>query len=146
MRVIKFRKCCKESIYTCTSETFICEICKVVGWLLLRFFLFLHCSSLTSLQYLRTVLRNAFFLRCSSLASLPYLHTILRNALHLNTASLLHAVHGSLTPFPLAFYGCPFVNTCLPQCRLFPSIALPKPSFYIHLSSYATTPLGLCTT
>ena len=46
-----------------------------------------------------------------------------------------------------AWFPCP-VPTCLlwtsfsymrlPQRRLFPSIALPKPSFYIHLSSYTT--------
>ena len=78
------------------------------------------------------------FIRRSSLDSLLYLRTVLRNALRLNAASLLHAVHGSLVLFPLTFYGRPSRYTCLPQRRLFPSIALPKPSFYIHLSSYAT--------
>ena len=50
------------------------------------------------------------FLRRLSLALLLYLRTVLRNALHLNTASFLRAVHGSLTPFPLAFYGRPFLT------------------------------------
>ena len=58
------------------------------------------------------MLRFFLFLRCSSLASLPYLCIVLRNALHLNTASFLRAVHGSLTPFPLAFYGRPSL-TCV---------------------------------
>ena len=51
------------------------------------------------------MLQFFLFLRRSSLASLLYLRTVLQNALHLNTASFLRAVHGSLIPFPLAFYG-----------------------------------------
>ena len=54
-----------------------------------------------------TLLQFFLFSRRLSLASLPCLRTVLRNALHLNTASFLRAVHGSLIPFPLAFYGCP---------------------------------------
>ena len=66
------------------------------------------------------------FLRHSSLASLPYLRTVLRNALHLNTASFLHAVHGSLIPFPLAFYGLPsFTRVYLNAAS---SILLHRPS------------------
>ena len=48
-----------------------------------------------------------FFIRRSSFASLQSLRTVLRNAFRLNTASFLHAVHGSLIPFPLTFYGHP---------------------------------------
>ena len=43
--------------------------------------------------------------------------------------------------FPYSISACPlrtsFSYTCLPQHGLFPSIAPPKPSFYIHLSSCA---------
>ena len=43
-------------------------------------------------------------------------------------------------PYPVStcLLWTSFSYTCLPQRRLFPSIALPKPSFYIHLSSYTT--------
>ena len=43
-------------------------------------------------------------------------------------------------PYPVStcLLWTSFFYTRLPQRRLFPSIALPKPSFYIHLSSYTT--------
>ena len=54
----------------------------------------------------------------------------------LNAASRLHAVHGSFIPFLLTFYGHPSSYMCyIPQHSLIPSIALPKSSLYIHLSS-----------
>ena len=60
-----------------------------------------------------------FFIRRSSFASLQSLRTVLRNAFRLNTASFLHAVHGSLTPFPLTFYGRPSF-TRVTSTRLLP--------------------------
>ena len=63
---------------------------------------------------------DSFFFICrSSFASLPSLHTVLRNAFRLNTASFLHAVHGSLTPFPPTFYGHPSL-ICVTSTRLLP--------------------------
>ena len=53
------------------------------------------------------ILSFSYVTHLSSLASLPSLRTVLQNAFRLNTASFLHAVHGSLTPFPLTFYGRP---------------------------------------
>ena len=41
-------------------------------------------------------------------------------------------------PIPTCLLWMSFSYMRLPQHRLFPSIALPKPSFYIHLSSYTT--------
>ena len=58
-----------------------------------------------------------FFIRRSPFASLPSLRTVLRNAFRLNTASFLHAVHGSLTPFPPTFYGRPSL-TCVSSTQL----------------------------
>ena len=71
------------------------------------------------------------FIRHSSLDSLPYLRTVLPNALRLNTASLLHAVHGSLVPFPPSLYGRPFltrvylnaVSSLLSHCPSIPLIS-----------------------
>ena len=48
-----------------------------------------------------------FFLSHTLLVSELTLYSFapfLWNAIHLNTASLLYAVHGSLTPFPLVYY------------------------------------------
>ena len=43
-------------------------------------------------------------------------------------------------PYPVStcLLWMSFFYTCLPQRRLFPSIAPPKPSVYIHHSSYTT--------
>ena len=60
-----------------------------------------------------------FFIRRSSFALLPSLRTVLWNAFCLNTASFLHAVHGSLTPFPPTFYGRPSL-TCVTSTQLLP--------------------------
>ena len=82
-------------------------------------------------QLLAMCYDSFLFIRHSSLDSLPYLHTILRNALRLNTASLLHAVHGSLVPFPPSLYGRPFltrvylnaVSSLLSHCPSIPLIS-----------------------
>ena len=93
-------------------------------WRMLRFFSFPHCSSLASLPCLRTVLRNAF---------------------RLNTASFLCAVHGSLTPFPLAFYGRPSLTRVYHNVAS--SLLSHRPSFPLisDLAFPLRTLLGPCT-
>ena len=75
---------------------------------------------------------DSFLFIChSSLDSLPYLRTVLRNALRLNAASFLYAVHGSLIPFPPSFYGRPFltrvylnaISSLLSHCPSIPFIS-----------------------
>ena len=86
-----------------------------------------HCVTILSFLLLSACLR----LTSSYLDFLPFL----RNAFHLNTASLLRAVHGSIVPFPLTFYGClPSHMHCL-NAVLSPPIAQPSfPFTYIRLS------------
>ena len=89
-----------------------------------------HCASVTILSFL--LLSAHLGLASLYLDFLPFL----RNAFHLNTASLLHAVHGSIIPFPYTIYGCPFLFMCNLLRSLLSSIAQPC-SLYIHLSSFA---------
>ena len=85
-----------------------------------------------NLHFTYALCYDSFLFIChSSLDSLPYLRTVLRNALHLNAASFLYAVHGSLVPFPPSLYGRPFltraylnaISSLLSHCPSIPLIS-----------------------
>ena len=54
------------------------------------------------------------------------------NAFRLNIASYLHAMHGSLIPFPYTLYGRPSCSCVTRYAALLTSIAQPS-SLYIRL-------------
>ena len=85
---------------------------------------------------------DSFFFLCrSSLTSLPSLRTVLQNAFRLNTASFLHAVHGSLTPFPLTFYRHPSLTRVYLNAASFHVSHCPSLPFTV---AQTTVPMFAC--